>query len=851
MKNIINDKKTNKIYIFPKIFPPLNPVESIKYLYIFIKDSLTKELSQLKDSSNDNIIEKDIVNNETQFDLIENIIELQKGKKKRNSKIKNIIYEFLSKTDIYDKIKEFEINSYEKFLDNSILHNQANNEEIIFSKIQEKINLLVENISFGKIKKGDFLVKINDKMNYVYFLVIGRLALLKPIQLNNYQITCTEYIQYLLDLKIKKENYLLEETLKLNSSILQIESLNQFKQFIKIYFQIKINEILKNNLITFPQIEDYLNEYQMKFEDLDINKEEMEQIYIKSLKTQNNNYWSDYIKKSFKISGTSLNFFSPYQKIFQTNEQLNFTIFRYDLSSYLIPGNYYGDDSNENSSVRAEENSLYAFISKELYLNVTSENKKKEKLKELLFLWENFIFTHLSPLIFEKYFFPLFKLIELKRNDILYEQGSEITNLYIIKEGQVTINFYGNMIDIFNIIKFCIDTIIEKNPTNLTINELNQLKILYLNDIELLKIKRKESFLKNEISKKHNFEICIMDGYIFFVLDEFFLSNNHLTTCKVSTEKAKLYKINKSDFSRIIKEEKNIKTQFLNLAYNQIISLIKRLYNLKKSIISIAHYKVELANKDIKNYLEENKRLNLSQNKFFIYQNEETHKIINRNSLLQNEKKKLKYNHKSQDNLMNIPKIQSINKKDKINNINYHNFNFRKNVKTNDDVKFTNLRLKNIRNEFLNNKNVNIKTIIKVNNSYIDVDSFQNEFSKQKYLYQKKENKKIIGVNLFNLNKNNQKSNILNNQGFIGNKIINKKKRKIHRRTMDGILQDISKTFDKNLIKNSSKKILVNTVRKYYQNFQKYSYILKLDNNKFIRSNSVLNMIPKIQINQN
>jgi hypothetical protein len=86
MKNIINDKKTNKIYIFPKIFPPLNPVESIKYLYIFIKDSLTKELSQLKDSSNDNIIEKDIVNNETQFDLIENIIELQKGKKKEIQK---------------------------------------------------------------------------------------------------------------------------------------------------------------------------------------------------------------------------------------------------------------------------------------------------------------------------------------------------------------------------------------------------------------------------------------------------------------------------------------------------------------------------------------------------------------------------------------------------------------------------------------------------------------------------------------------------------------------------------------------------------------------------------------------
>ena len=66
---------------------------------------------------------------------------------------------------------------------------------------------------------------------------------------------------------------------------------------------------------------------------------------------------------------------------------------------------------------------------------------------------------------------------------------------------------------------------------------------------------------------------------------------------------------------------------------------------------------------------------------------------------------------------------------------------------------------------------------------------------------------------------------------------------------MNGILKNISQTFDKNLIRNSSKKILVNTVKKYYQNFQKYSYILKLDNNKFNRSNSVLNMVPKIQIN--
>ena len=848
MKNLINDNKKNKIYIFPKIFPPLNPEESKKYLYIFKQDSLTKELSLLNDSSNGDSINKNNINNDTRFELIESIIELQKGKNKRTSKLKNIIYEFISKTDIYEKIREFEVNSYEKFIENSISFKQSNNEEIIFSKIQEKINLLIENINFNIIKKGDFLVKINDKMNYVYCLVIGRLALLKPIQLDNYKITYTEYIQYLLDLKIKKENYLLEQTLKLNSSILKIESLNQFKQFIKIYFQIRINDKLKNDIITFPQIEDYLNQYQMKFEEIDLNKEEMEKIYIKSLKTQNKNQWIDYIKKSFKISSSNLNFFSPFQKIFQINDKLNFTIFRYDLNSYLNPGNYYGDII-ENNSIRAEEDSFFAFIQKEIFLNITSENKKKEKLKELLFLWENFIFKNISPLIFEKYYFPLFKLIEFKRNDILYEQGSEILNLYLIKEGQVTIYFYGNMIDIFNKIKFSIDKIIEKNPMNLSMSELNQLKILYLNDVDLLKLNRKDSLFKNEILKKQKFEICIIEGNVFFVLDEFFLSNYHFTTCKVSTEKAKIYQLNESDFNKIIKEEKNIKTEYLSLVYNQIISMMKRLYNLKKSIISMIHYKIQLANNDIKNIVEENKKINLNQHKFSIYQNEEIYKNTNWSPLLfKNEKKKLKYNQKSQDNLI-IPKIQPNNKKDKDNNNNINNFNSRKSDITNNDIKFTNLRLKKIKKEFINNKNV--KTMVKINNSYIDINSFQNEFSKEKYVYQKEENKKIIGVNIFDLNKNNKKSNILNNIGFMGNKIINKKKKIRHRRTMDGILKNISQTFDKNLIKNSSKKILVNTVKKYYQNFQNYSYILKLDNNKFNRSNSLLNMIPKIKINQN
>jgi hypothetical protein len=108
-------------------------------------------------------------------------------------------------------------------------------------------------------------------MNYIYFVVIGRLSLLKLYEFQDIEMTYEEYIKYLLDLKSKKEIYLLEKVLKINNSNLSIESLLHFKQFIKVYFLIKINKELKNNIITFPQIEDYINKYQLKFDDYKYN----------------------------------------------------------------------------------------------------------------------------------------------------------------------------------------------------------------------------------------------------------------------------------------------------------------------------------------------------------------------------------------------------------------------------------------------------------------------------------------------------------------------------------------------------------------------------------------------------
>ena len=139
-------------------------------------------------------------------------------------------------------------------------------------------------------------------------------------------------------------------------------------------------------------------------------------------------------------------------------------------------------------------------------------------------------------------------------------------------------------------------------------NELNQLKDLYLNDPELVKLKRKDYLFKDEIHKKQQFEICIINGFDFFPLNEFFLSKNHLTTCKIQSEKARFYKINLNEFKKILKEERIIRPDFYNLVYNQVIAFIKRLYSLKKNFISITHYKVQLANIEFKKYLNDSEK---------------------------------------------------------------------------------------------------------------------------------------------------------------------------------------------------------------------------------------------------
>ena len=56
---------------------------------------------------------------------------------------------------------------------------------------------------------------------------------------------------------------------------------------------------------------------------------------------------------------------------------------------------------------------------------------------DLIFLTSKFFFTEISPVIFDKYYFAMFKTFEKYKGDIIYRQEDDLSSLYFLKEGNV------------------------------------------------------------------------------------------------------------------------------------------------------------------------------------------------------------------------------------------------------------------------------------------------------------------------------------------------------------------------------------------------------------------------------
>ena len=565
-----------------------------------LKD-LEKKLDQDKDKNNDN----DISN----YYLINKDIELRNSNLKRTLDIKHALENFLRKSDLIEKIgkffEEFHIQKSKMSAKKEKKEGKVEeeNEKVIDTYIESIISKLADNVVIEKYKKNDFIMKMNDIGDNCYFLISGTLSVLKPVEYH-VDVSYDDYMQYIANVLKYNENEFLENIRHVNPNFIDVGLVEDLKDLIKSYFIIKLNKdvnnLIINNNFDISFIKKRFELFNLSFEDFGLSSE---QIYYHINEINKGSLVKEMDLKDFlnKIIMPKPEHYSRLvtnPHIFDEDKH-KVTIMKYEDFLYLKPGSFFGETAldskinKRNASIRAEEDCIILSLKNEIYKSLLQESNKKLKSFDVIFICKNFFFNDISPLIFNRRYFSLFKLLNKKKDDILYGQNERSSSVYFIKEGNARLVINASMLEIYNLIKKYFETLVNNPFLKLEPNEIKEIKKIYLEDTHITDIRHQSFIFKEQINTKRKFELYSSNLFDTLGLEEFFLNTNYLCSCKIISTDAKIFEISSDSLNIIISNEKEIHYAFYNLIRAKLISFIKRLHMIKNYYINQINFKIK------------------------------------------------------------------------------------------------------------------------------------------------------------------------------------------------------------------------------------------------------------------
>ena len=650
MDKINNNPEIDKfLNIYPSLSNNSNLTESKKYL-VYFNRSLTKRKSTRRRNSlktiglSNNISSTNLkVNKDSNIFLIDKAIEQQNNNIPRSQDIKDSLKIFLYQSNLISKLKNYFSNNDTNLNDINTNLSIINFEE----NIKSVISKLADNVVMEKYPINTFVIRMNEIGRDCYFLISGKLSVLKPVEYPNIKISYNDYLVYLINLYNNNEFDLLKKVITINNrDYLKFHNLekilkdiDEIKIFIKSYCITKLNFLIKNNLINYKDIkiiENHLKEFNFNFLDYNIDENEIEENIQQILSNQYDdkisieNNLKNYILQCFKPSEDDIFNILPYEFLINesTREQNNINtaiLYKYDLFLYLNPGAFFGESALENISnnrrnatIRTEEDCIIISLNQKLYGSILYESTKLIKDLDILFLRKNYFFHGIQTNIFNKLYFSMFKLITKIKDDIIFQQNTQFDSVFFLKEGEIKLETYLSAIDIFNIIKYFIDYMDNnKKYLKLTNEQIDNLKKNYLNDEELVNGKNKGLIYKEKINEINKYEIYSTKNYECLGILEFSsLMRNYISSCYVISKNAKFFEINKDNLNKILKKEKEMVQQdYYKLIKNKILIQIKRLYYLKLNFLSKINYKINQNFYNIYNIEHQNNKNDMYRNK--------------------------------------------------------------------------------------------------------------------------------------------------------------------------------------------------------------------------------------------
>ena len=734
--------------------------------------------------------------------LINKGIEEQNRKLKRTADVKRALGLFIEKSDLIQKLsKDYGITNNLNPLEDKNLN------ERIKDRIKNLISNLADNVFLEKYEKDKFIIRKNEIGKDCYFLLSGRLSILKPVEYKYIKISYENYLKYLLNVIDKKEKKIFDTVTNLNWLFIKIYNEENLMEIIKYYIQKRIsvysnisydlgNKNIKEDL-TLENVESFLFEFKLKFEDFGISKDKIISDIKKINFNENSNDFhlllNNYFRDIFKIDKRTQILMSSYDFLFEKDNNGKdklVTLYKYENFLTLSPGAFFGEMSlnsenkKRNASIRTETDCIVASLSIEKYANYLMDENKKILMRQINFICNNFFFNNISQRIFSKYYFSMFKLININKENIIYEQGSDCNSIFFIRDGTIKYEINASISEIHNLIYFLISGLKNSKAFKLNNQLIDELKSTYLKNHNLINMRNASIILLEKINDNQKFELSLSESFEVLGLPEFFFEIPYITTCSVISPNARLFELNRYNLNDIISYEKGIKDDLNKLIFEKIVVFIKRLFNIENNFIKIINSKIDsnfykIYDTNFFNYINFEKHNNLfEENK----NNSKDFKEDGKNKKIFNEK----------DDLILIKKFSKIGyvNADVLKNKFYSPIKFNKKIinpklmseikNLNSSQSQPNLNLKKIYDENIQNKERNLTQ--KSNDNIINnLNSVINEklpSEEEKQIIPKKVQDLIIKTKLSNekiiksINKSNSNNNIFNLNNSIRTKPI-------------------------------------------------------------------------------
>lgn len=638
MENIISISKnltTEFLQVYPPVKPKTDLADNNKYLSFFSKTSNKVTLDNQPDYAFESLKNeqdsKNLTNNsktlengkeeekETEKEknineiydcyLIEKDTQLKINKSRRTPDIKYALKNFFRKSEPIEKIRKF----FEEFKKKSLkLKSMKKNkkedtkndeDKFIETYIETMITKLAENVVFEKYKKDEYVIKMNDIGEDCYFLVGGKLSVLKPVEYH-IEITYDEYMIYLTNLIKNNEHELINTIRQLNQHHIDLGLVEDLKDCIKSYFIIKLNKdinaLYEDGKFSLSFVEHRFSLFNLRYEHFNHSKKEIDN-HIKELSKRSlilERDIKDYFNEIFKPRPDDFKRLKSNPHIFDESK-VKMIIYKYEDFLYLMPGCLFGEvalDSaahKRNATIRAEEDCVILSLKNDLYQALLSDNNKKLKSFDVVFICKNFFFNDISPVIFNRRYFSLFKLNNNRKDDIIYKQSEKLSSIYFIQEGNVKLEIYASILDIFNLIRYYYDSLITNNNLKINHNILKEIRENYVEDKRITSFRHQSYILREQLKVKRKFELYTSNSFDTLGLEEYALNNDYICTCKIISTDAKIFELEKDSLDLIVNKEKQINGAFYQLIERKLISLIKRLHVIKKTYLSQLNYKIK------------------------------------------------------------------------------------------------------------------------------------------------------------------------------------------------------------------------------------------------------------------